>query len=97
MARAVGHEAVVKQADLHQVLAKGTRLNVVVVGLGDATKEVHRVGIAEIVAESIEDKSLGAEDFRLAEAIIGDMTEVGNMGREDFLIFGRDEHGCNAN
>ena len=96
MARAVGHEAVVKQADLHQVLAEGTRLNIVVVGLGDATKEVHRVGIAEIIVKSAEDESLGAEDFRLAEAIIGDMTEVGNMGREDFLVFGRDEHGSNA-
>ena len=86
MTGTVGHEPVIEKADLHKILANRARLDVIVVRLGNATKEVHGVGIAEVIVEGLKDKALSAQDFGLAETVIGDMAEVGNMRRQDFLI-----------
>src|ERR1700730_1720192 len=97
MTRKEVHEAVVKQADLHEVLAKGSGLDVVVVGLRDAAKEVHWVGEAQIIVESSEDVFLSTQNFRLREPIVGDVTEVGNVRRKDLFILGGNEHSGNTN
>lgn len=82
----------VQQADLHQILAKGTGLNIVVVGLGDAAKKVHGVGVAKVVVEGRQDEALRAEDLGLSEAIIGDVAEIGDVRGENLLILGGNEH-----
>ena len=69
-------EAVVETANLEQVLADSTRLNVIAVCLGDATKEVHWVGVAKVVVEGLKNKTLSREDLLLGEAVISDVTEV---------------------
>ena len=96
MARRVLEEAVVEAADLKKILAESAGLDVVVVGLGDTTKEVHGVGVGEVVVQGAKDEALGLEDLGLGEAIIGDVLEVLNVGREDFLVLGGDEHGSDT-
>lgn len=91
--RGVLEEAVVEAANLEEVLAESTGLNVVVVGLGDTTEEVHGVGVGEVIVESTEDKTFGLEDLGLGEAIIGDVFEVLDVWRKDLLVLGGDEHG----
>ncbi len=81
MARAVGHEAVVQQANLHEVLADSANLDVIVVRLRHSAQKVHGVRIAKIVVEGREDEALGAEDLGLAEAIVRNMAEISNVGR----------------
>ena len=93
MARRVLEEAVVETANLKQILAESAGLDVVVVGLGDTTEEVHGVGVGEVVVQGTKDEALGLEDLGLGEAIIGDVLEVLDVGREDFLVLGSDEHG----
>ena len=75
MARAECHEAVIKEADFHQVFAQSTRVNVIIVGLGDAAKEVHGVRIAEVIIKGTEDESLGAEYLILGEAVVCNVAE----------------------
>lgn len=87
----------IKKADLHEILAKCSGLDVIVVGLGDAAKEVHWVGVAEVVVKGRENISFGGENLFFGEAIIGDVTEVGNVGRENFFILGCDEHCSDTN
>jgi len=77
----VTHESVVKKADFHEVLAEGSGLDVVVVGLGDAAQEVHGVGVAHVVVEGLEDVTFGIQDLLVGKGFIGDMAEVGDMGR----------------
>lgn len=96
MARAVGHKSVVEETDLHQVLADGTRLNVIVVRLRDSAEEVHRVGVAKIVVECAKDESLSAEDLSFTETVVGDALEVLDVRRKDLLVLGRDEHGSDT-
>ena len=55
MARAESHEAVVEETDLGEIFADRAGLNLIVIGLRDAAKKVHRVGVAEIVVEGGED------------------------------------------
>ena len=86
MTREVVHEAVIKEADLHEILAKGSGLDVIVIGLGDAAKEVHWVGVAEVIVQSRENISFSAEDLFFSEAIVGDVTKVGDVWREDLFI-----------
>ncbi|KAI6754304.1 hypothetical protein HG530_012818 [Fusarium avenaceum] len=86
MARAVGHKSVVEETDLHQVLADGTRLNVIVVRLRDSAEEVHRVGVAKIVVECAKDESLSAEDLSFTETVVGDALEVLDVRRKDLLL-----------
>lgn len=86
----------VEQADLEEVLAQRTCLDVVVVRLRYSSQEVHGVGIAQVVVESGEDESLGFEDLLFGEAVIRDMLEVLHVGREDFFVFRSDEHGSDA-
>lgn len=90
------HEAVVKQGNLHEVLADGAGLDVIVVRLGDASEKVHGVGVAKVVFQGAQDKTLGTEDFRLAEAVVGDALEVFNVGGEDLFVLGGNEHGSDA-
>lgn len=97
MAGRVLDEAVVEATNLKEVLAKGTGLDIVVVGLGDSAEEVHGVGVAQVVVKSSKDEALSAEDLLLGKAIIGDMTEVLDVGRENLLVLGSDEHGSNTN
>ena len=80
------HKAVVEKADLHEILAKGTGLDIIVVGLGDAAKEVHWVGVAEVIVQSRENISFSTEDLFFSEAIVGDVTKVGDVWREDLFI-----------
>jgi len=96
VAGAVGHEAVVKKADLHEVLANGPRLDVIIVRLRDPTQEVHGVGVAQVVAERRQDEALGTEDLGLGKAIIGNMAEVGDVGSENLLVLGGNQHGGDA-
>lgn len=97
MTRRVLKEAVVETANLKQVLAERTGLDVVVVGLGDAAKEVHGVGVREVVVEGTQDETLGLKDLSLGEAIVGNVLEVLDVGREDFLVLGSNEHGGDTN
>lgn len=96
MAGSVGHESVIQQANLHQVLADSSRLDVVVVRLRDTTKKVHGVGIAKVIVESAQDESLGAQDLSLGEAIIGNASKVLDVRREHFFVLGGNEHGSDA-
>ena len=79
MALFVLEETMVDKAELHEVLSKSAGLDVVVVCLGNSSQEVHRVGIAEIVLESRQGVSFGAEHFIDSEAIIRDMDEVAHV------------------
>lgn len=89
-------EAVVEAANLEKVFAESTGLDVVVVGLGDATKEVHGVGVGQVVVQSTKDETLSLEDLGLSEAIVGDVLEVLDVGREDFLVLRSNEHGSDT-
>lgn len=51
-------------------------LDVEMVGFGYSPQEVHRVGVAQVVVESAEDESLGLENLRLGESVVGDVDEV---------------------
>ena len=68
-------------------------MNIVVVGLGDAAEKVHGVGVAKVVVKGRQDKALRTEDLGLSEAIIGDVTEVGDVRGENLLVLGGNEHG----
>jgi hypothetical protein len=59
VARTVAHESVVEKTDLHKILADRPSLNIIVVRLGDASKEVHGVRIAKIVVQGAKDETLG--------------------------------------
>src|SRR5689334_9102891 len=63
VAWSVTHESVVQKADLHEVLADGARLDVIVVRLRDSSQEVHWVGVAEVIVEGAQNKSLGAQNL----------------------------------
>ena len=65
MAWQVLHEAVVEKTDLHKIFSKCSGLNVIVVGLGDTSKEVHWVWVAQIIVERSQDVSLSTEDLSL--------------------------------
>jgi hypothetical protein len=93
MALFVMQESMIHKTDFHEVLSKGSGLNVVVVGFRDTSQEVHRVWEAQIILESRQGISFGAQDFINGEAVVGDVNEVANMWREDFLVLGCDEHG----
>lgn len=97
MARAVCHEAVIQQADLHKILPDGARLDVIVVSFRDAAEEIHWVRVAEVIVQCGQNKTLSAENLSLGEPIVGDVAEVGNVGREHLLILGRNEHAGDAN
>lgn len=97
MALTIFQEAVVDERDLHQILADSASLDVVVIGFGDSSEEVHRVGIAEIILESGEGISLSTQDFIDSEAVVSDVDEVAYMGRQNLLVLGCDEHGGNTN
>lgn len=91
------HEAVVEKGNLHKVLSESTGLDIVVIGLGDTSQEVHWVWVAQVVVECGKNVTLGAEDLLLSESIVGDMTEVLNVWRQDLLVLGRNEHGSDTN
>ena len=93
MAWGVLEEAVVEAADLEKVLAERACLDVVVVCLGDTTKEVHGVGVREVVVEGTKDEALSLKDLGLGEAVIGDVLEVLDVRRENLLVLGSNEHG----
>lgn len=63
LALGIAHEAMIKQADLHEILAQGSGLDIVVVGLGDAAQEVHRVGVAHVVLEGGQNVTLSIENL----------------------------------
>lgn len=96
MAGKIVHESVIEEADLHEVLANGTGLDVILISLGDAAKEVHRIGIAEVIVQGGQDVSFGVEDLGLSESIIGNVSEVGNVRGENLFVLGRNEHGSNT-
>lgn len=97
LAGRVLEEAVVETADFKKVLSESTRLDVVVVGLGDTAEEVHGVRVGEVVVEGGQDETLGLEDLGLGEAIIGNVLEVLDVRRQDLLVLGSNEHGGNTN
>ena len=97
MARRVLEEAVVEAANLKEILSECAGLDVVVVGLGDTAEEVHGVWVGEVVVQGTKDETLSLEDLGLGEAVVGNVLEVLNVGREDFLVLGSDEHGGDTN
>jgi hypothetical protein len=97
MAWRVLDEAVVETADFEKVLAKSAGLDVVVVGLGNSAKEVHGVGVAQVVIESSKDEALSAENLLLGEAVVGDVTEVLDVRGQNLFVLGCDEHGSDTN
>lgn len=96
MTRRVLDEPMVETANLEQVLAKCSRLNIVVIRLGYPTKEVHGVGVRKVVVESLQNEFLCLQDFFLSEAVIGDVTEVLDVWGENLFVLGCDEHSGDA-
>ena len=96
MAGAVLHETVIQEADLHEVFADCPRLDIIVVRLGNTAKEVHGVGIAQIIVQGRQNEAFRAKDLRDCEPVIGDMAKVGDVGRQDLLVLGSNEHGSDA-
>lgn len=93
----VAHETVIEETDLHQVFAQSTGLDIVVIGLGDTSKEVHGVGEAHVVLEGCEDVTFSIENLLIREGLIGNMAKVGDVRGEHLLILGGNEHGGNTN
>lgn len=90
------HEAMIKETDLHEVLAQSSGVDVIVIRLGDTTEEVHRVRITEVIVQAGQDPALSSEDLLLREAVIGDVAERSYVRGENLLVLGSNEHACNA-
>ena len=74
-----------------QEFGHGTRLDVVVISLGDATEEVHRVGVAKVEAERPEDVAFCSKDLILRKSGVGEVVEVLDGRAHDLFILGSDE------
>ena len=72
-------------------------MDIIVIGLGDASQEVHGVGEAHVVLEGCEDVTFGIKNLLIREGLIGDMAEVGDVRGEHLLILRSNEHGGDTN
>lgn len=89
--RWVLHEATIYASHFHKVLCDGSAVDIILVGLANATKEVDWVGVGQIVANHLKHVSFRLEDLFVSVAAIGHVQE-GRDGRADNLfVFGSDE------
>lgn len=94
--RRIRQEAVVYESNLHEVLGKGTCLDVVVVGLGATAQKVERIGVVESKVQDLEDITFRLEDFLVRVSTVGHVDEVLDRRSHDFFVLGSDEHGRQA-
>ena len=91
-----GQQPPFQGADFQQVLADGSRFDVVVVGLADTTKEVHWIGERQIPVDGFEHVSLCKQNLGLGVRGVGTVKEVGHGGRNNFLDLRGDEEAGDA-
>lgn len=86
----------VDDGHLQEVLGNGSGLNVVAVGLGDASEEVDRVGVGEVEADHLKNVALRLEDLLLLVAAIGHEQEVLHRRADDLFVLGGNEESGDA-
>ncbi len=83
----------VEQADLQQILRHRTGLYIVIVGFRYSSQEIDGIRIAQIIVQFGENVTFRLQNLFLRETVIGHMLKVMDVGRQDFFVLGRDEHG----
>lgn len=96
VARRRTHEALVHDGDLQEVLGQRARLQIVIIGLADATQEAHRARPAQLKLQHAEHEALRLEDLVDRVATVDHVDDLTHRRAVDLLVLGGHEDGRGA-